>query len=101
MTFPPRIFLRPWRPRCCWSCGEPLEEPAFPLQPRSIVACGPCARLYQAGEPGELIAVIVGDQENGLAGILRDFLRIHVEDAYRPHHNPPAAMAARLERNAA
>jgi hypothetical protein len=36
----------PWKPRCCGSCGEPLETYKYPLLVDAYVPCLPCGRLW-------------------------------------------------------
>ena len=43
---------RAWRPRCCFSCGEPLEEWSTPLTIGAYVPCLPCAVLYVVVDDG-------------------------------------------------
>lgn len=46
------MIARPWRPRCCASCGEPLEEWKWPLRVGAYIACQSCARFYVVTEDG-------------------------------------------------
>lgn len=50
------VIRQPWRPRCCPSCGEPIEEYRWPLQPGSYTPCLPCGLLFVVGEDSELDA---------------------------------------------
>lgn len=47
-----------WRPRCCTSCGDPLEEWKAPLEPGAYVACFRCARLYVV-EPDDALTPVL------------------------------------------
>jgi hypothetical protein len=43
---------RIWSPRCCPSCGEPLEEWKWPLRPDAFVPCPACALLFRVTDDG-------------------------------------------------
>lgn len=65
-----------WRPRCCHSCDEPLEEWKTPLEPGCYVACFRCARMYQVDvdEPDTLTPVLLQLEAPELQLVFNDLL---------------------------
>lgn len=48
---------RPWWPRCCLSCGDPLEEWRWPWEPGVYRPCVACGLLFVATDDAlELVA---------------------------------------------
>lgn len=91
------IGQAPWRPRCCHSCGEPLENWSHPLQPDDYVPCPACARLYVVdSDTGELVWCFLGLEPLELQHMFDDLVAAY----WRSHHHP-AASAAIPERRAA
>jgi hypothetical protein len=88
---------RPWRPRCCLSCGEPLEQWSAPLQPGVYVPCVVCARLYVVDElDGVLISVVLAHEPDFVQTIFRDLLA-----AFWASPSPTPATPAQQQRRAA
>lgn len=63
-----------WRPRCCLSCGEPLEEWRTPLQPGAYIACFRCARLYVVEPDDQLTPVLLKLEAPELQLVFDDLL---------------------------
>lgn len=64
-----------WRPRCCASCGDPLEDWRTPLQPGTYVGCYRCARLFVVEDDDSLSPVLLLLEAPELQPLFDDLVR--------------------------
>lgn len=63
-----------WRPRCCPSCGDPLEDWRTPLEPGSYTGCMRCARLFVVEPDDELTPVLLSLEAPELQPLFDDLV---------------------------
>jgi hypothetical protein len=84
--------IRSWSPRCCLSCGEPLEEWRWPLTIGGYVACNPCAVLYLVTDDG-LERVLLSLEPPELRRAFEELLEAWWAKQQRRHETPARAAA--------